>query len=384
MKSKLLGHSANDLFWFILPLLLPSLLVQYNLSYSQAGGILTVYLTVTAIGSFFMGKLSDRFSPKKILSYGLILAALGLSLAGFAPSLPVFIAILSVTAIGVSTFHPVMYAIIDDHYPDNKEKVMGLYETAGTAAILLMFLINGLLLDTIGIKGVLILTSIPALIMGIYYWKSNSIPSAHSGGNGKDRSFEPAAATDILRFVLFLLSVILRIMSIAAVLNFLPTILVNFLHFNKSSASYATAFFFAGGIGGSLAAGKYSIRFNPMSVLAVGSFLIIPCLLAFTIQLPQWGYLAIIATFGFFGSGCIISQNLLMTSLGKHLGKGEVFGILMGALTLTSAFSPALFGYLIDIKGFYLAIFIFTLPLIGSIAILFHLLREKSRVPISK
>lgn len=63
MHQKLLGHSANDLFWFILPLVLPFLLVRYNLSYTQAGGILTLYLGVTALGSFVMGKLSDRVSP---------------------------------------------------------------------------------------------------------------------------------------------------------------------------------------------------------------------------------------------------------------------------------------------------------------------------------
>ena len=91
MKYKLLGHGANDLFWFILPLVLPLLLIRYNLSYAQAGGILTVYLFVTAVCSFIMGKLSDRLSPRKILGYGFILASLGLIASGFAPSLPVFL-----------------------------------------------------------------------------------------------------------------------------------------------------------------------------------------------------------------------------------------------------------------------------------------------------
>lgn len=380
MKSKLLGHSANDLFWFILPLLLPSLLIRYSLSYSQAGGILTIYLTVTAIGSLIMGKLSDRYSPKIILSYGFIIASLGLSLSGFAPSLPLFIIFLSMTAIGVSTFHPVMYAIIDDQYSDNKEKVLGWYETAGTSAILVLFLINGVLIDKIGIRGVLILTSVPAFIMGVYYLKSNSIYSGHKGKNKNDDSQEPATAKHVFRFILFLFSVILRIISVAAVLNFLPLILVNFLSFTESTASFATAFFFAGGIGGSLATGKLSSRFKPMILLIVGSLLIIPCLVAFSIQLPHWGYLVIITIFGFFGSSCFITQNLLMTSYGKHLGKGEIFGILMGVLTITSAFSPAIFGYIIDITGFERAIYLFTLPLILSVAFLVLLLGEKSKV----
>ena len=65
MKSKLFGHGANDLYWFILPLVLPALLSRYNLGYTGAGGILTIYLLFTAAGSFVMGRLSDRMSRKK-------------------------------------------------------------------------------------------------------------------------------------------------------------------------------------------------------------------------------------------------------------------------------------------------------------------------------
>jgi hypothetical protein len=31
------GHAANDLFFFVLPLVLPVLLIRYGLSFSEAG-----------------------------------------------------------------------------------------------------------------------------------------------------------------------------------------------------------------------------------------------------------------------------------------------------------------------------------------------------------
>jgi MFS family permease len=95
MKSKLLGHSANDLFWFIIPLILPTLLIRYDLNFTQAGGILTTYLVVLAICSFAIGKLSDLFSRRTILSYGFFLASLGLSASAFAPSLAVFLILIN-------------------------------------------------------------------------------------------------------------------------------------------------------------------------------------------------------------------------------------------------------------------------------------------------
>jgi len=382
MISKLLGHGANDLFWFILPLVLPALLHRYDLSYSQAGGILTIYLAVTAVFSFLLGKLSDKLSRKTILSYGFILASLGLAASGFAATLPVFLIIISITAIGVGSFHPTMYALLDESYPDNKGKVMGLYEVAGTVAILLMFLINGFLINRVGVRGVLVVTAIPALVMGAVYRFSDVIPSGTAHVEDQDRDNKKVSKKEHFKFILFLASVILRVLSVTAVLNFLPTIFVNFFGYSENSASYATAFFFAGGIGGSLLAARFSDRVNSFAILLVGSILLIPSILILSLDLPTVVYPLAVALFGGFGSGCIINQNLLMTRLGRHLGKGEVFGVLMGLITITSAVSPALFGAVIDIAGFTSALRIFILPLIISIAILIFLLLSDVKTDI--
>ena len=376
MILKLLGHSANDLFWFILPLVLPFLLVKYDLSYTEAGGILSVYLFVTAVGSLILGKLSDRFSPRRILGYGFLLASSGLIASGFAPNLALFLLLISVTAVGVSTFHPVMYAIIDETYPENKGRVMGLYESFGTGALLVMFLVNGYLFKGIGIRGVLILTAMPGLVIGLLYFSPSLFPLAVRKPHAKPAASGTAARSEIIRFAVFLLSVILRVMGVTAILNFLPTIFANFLGFEGNMAAYGTAFFFAGAIFGALITGIFSDRLNPFAILIFSSTMIVLAILELSLALPGWIYPLVIVQFGFFTSGCIINQNLLMTSLGRHLGKGEVFGVLMGVMTLTSAGSPTLFGMLIDFAGFHAALRIFSLPLLFSIMILIVLLRS--------
>lgn len=383
MKSKFLGHSANDLFWFILPLVLPLLLVRYDLSYAQAGSILTLYLGITALGSVLIGRLSDRFSRKGILSAGLICAALGLIAAGFAPNLLFFLILLSLTALAMSTFHPVMYAVLDEHHPENKGQVMSLYETYGSGAILMMFLINGFLLEKIGVRGVLVVTAIPALAMGLYYRFSSSVnyDSPPASGEEGGEVGSSASGRETLRYLLFLFAVILRVMSVAAVLNFLPLILVNFLGFSGSAASYGTAFYFIGGIAGSLTAGRIAQRFSHQSALSASVLLIAPFLLAFVLPVPFWAHALGIMLFGFFASGCIIYQNILMTGYARHMGKGEVFGIMMGALTVGSAVSPALFGAALDLWGFQNALILFTLPLFIGAAILVYLQRSDDRLP---
>ena len=381
MKSKFLGHSANDLFWFILPLVLPLLLVRYNLSYAQAGSILTLYLGITALGSVLIGKLSDRFSRKTILVAGFLAAALGLTAAGFAPTLLLFLILISLTALAVSTFHPVMYAILDENYPENKGRVMSLYEICGSGAILLMFLVNGFLLERIGVRGVLIVTAIPALLMGLHYAFSDAVPSSLHTGTDAAESGVPVSRHDLFRYILFLTGIILRVISVGAVLNFLPVILVNFLDFSSTMASYGTAFFFVGGIAGSLVAGKLSVCCSPLKALAVSIVMVIPFLMSFILPLPFWGHVLGIMGFGFFGSGCIVYQNMLMTGFSRHLGKGEAFGIMMGALTIGSAVSPALLGASLDFCGFVPSLLLFTIPLFLSGGLLFYLVKSERFVP---
>ena len=385
MKSKLFGHSANDLFWFILPLVLPALLARYELNYTQAGSVLTVYLLFTALGAFIIGKLSDRMSKKHIISYGFFLAAAGLASAGFAPNLPVFLVLISITAIGVSTFHPVMYAVIDETYPDNKSRVMGIYESFGTSAILLMFIVNGFLLSRIGVRGVLIVTALPAVVMGLVFGISDSIKPFSANPVSRVRDVHEATPGERKRFILFIISIILRVVAVTGLLNFLPTIFVNFFDMEASRAAWASAIYFAGGIGGSLLFGILSSRFNSFGILIGGTLFIGFTMLILAGSLPVWFYLIIVALFGVSASGCIINQNLLMTRLGGKLGKGEVFGIMMGTLTVAAAFGPAIFGFLIDLAGYRQTLLLLSTPLLISVLILIWLrVTDKPLLPAAQ
>ncbi|MFP4564709.1 MAG: MFS transporter, partial [Spirochaetia bacterium] len=109
-----IGHGVNDLFWFILPLVLPPMVVTLGLNYTQAGGILTGYLAIIAIFSFIFGKIADGYSKWSMLGPGFIAAGAGLLVSGFVSSLPLFFVALALAALGVSTFHPSLYALIND------------------------------------------------------------------------------------------------------------------------------------------------------------------------------------------------------------------------------------------------------------------------------
>jgi MFS family permease len=375
-----LSHSANDLFWFILPLVLPLLLIRYNLSYARAGSILTVYLAVTAISSYVMGKVSDGIPRRFIMGFGFYLAAAGLIAAGFAESFTFFLFFLVITAVGVSTFHPVMYANIDETFGNDKAKALGAYEASGTAAILIMFLVNGALLGTIGTRGVMITTALPALVMGTLLLKTRMMDAApaiaESPGQDKLKADEPNNHASVVLFGLFLFTIILRFASVMAILNFLPTIFTGHFGLQANRAAWATGLFFVGGIFGSFAASRFSRPDRSYRILVLGSFIIAPLIALLALDVPLPFHFAATLLFGSFASGLIVNQNLILTTLGSRFGRGEAFGIMMAVVTLSQSISPALFGLSVDKWGFSPALLIFSIPVILSAILLMTLSRR--------
>lgn len=352
-----LSHSANDLFWFILPLILPLLLVRYNLSYTRAGGILTFYLAITAVGSYFMGRISGRIPRRLIMSIGFYIAATGLIAAGFAGTFPVFMIFLAITAFGVSTFHPVMYAHIDETFGNDKGKVLGTYEASGAGALLIMFLVNGALLGTIGTRGVLVITAMPALVMGTLLIRARMMDASPAPGISVNDSGTGHASP-----ALFFL--------------FLPTIFTNHFDLPADRAAGATGLIFAGGIAGTLIASRFSRPDRSYRILIIGSLILAPLIAALALDVHLAFHFTVIFILGSIGSGLIINQNLLLTSLGSRFGKGEAFGILIAVMTLSQSVSPALFGMSIDKWGFAAALVIFSLPVIISAGLLMILSRR--------
>ncbi|MCK5734823.1 MAG: MFS transporter, partial [Spirochaetaceae bacterium] len=258
-------------------------------------------------------------------------------------------------------------------------KVLGTYEASGTAAILIMFLINGALLGSIGAQGVMAITAIPALIMGTLLIRARSMDAGSNHrvvSSNPDKSKISEQHPPVLLFALFLLTIILRVASVMAVLNFLPTIFTNHFGLRHDHAVWASGFFFAGGIAGSFAASRFSKPIRSYQILVIGSILLAPLIALMALNTPMIVHYINIMVLGSIGSGLIINQNLILTTLGSRFGKGEAFGILMAVMTLSQSISPALFGLSVDNWGFSAALIIFSIPVLLSAGLLLLLSRR--------
>jgi MFS transporter, FSR family, fosmidomycin resistance protein len=363
------GHGANDLFFFILPPVLPMLLKNFGLSYGAAGSMLTAYLLTLSLSSFLSGKISDRISRGLLIGAGLLLASACFSISGFVPLFPLFVILVIFAAIGVSTYHPVMYGMLEEYTDKHIGKMYSSFEFWGVFAILMIYILNGTLLDLIDWRFILIITSIPGFIIGaLFLFNRGLFEKRETDASVPEKSDldsdENAVAAGVV--VLFILAVTGRTFAVIPMLNFIPTYFVDVVGLKHHFASYTAGFFFLGGISTMHLFGKASDRWGPFSMILILTGFLIPVTFLFSLDLPLFLYPVFVFLLGSFGIGVTPLQNVILVTLGKRFGRGQIFGMLVGAITFTGAFSPSVLGFLADHLGLQIAYRLFTLPIIAG------------------
>lgn len=362
IRFSYIGHSINEIYWFILPLLLPKILSEFGLSYFMAGGLLTVYLVMVSLFSFIIGKLSDYLPRWRILITGFFVTAVCFILAGFTSSLLFLTLFVSIGAIGVSAFHPIAYALLDESMHDHKGRVFGNFECWGMAGAFLMFAFNGILLSFFTWRTVLIISAVPSLVMG-------SLSLTTSAPDPPARTPAPRNTTAnvtprvFLPLLLFFLTVVLRIISILGVLNFVPTYLMRDLAIEEHIAAFSSGIYFLGAIIGARIGGKAGDAFGHIKILLGTTLLMAPIIALIGTVKIWWLIPFLLLLFGITASSAAPNQNYILSKLSRGMGRGATFGSLVGILTMTNAFSPLIFGASADHFGLAHTIRLFSLPM---------------------
>jgi len=358
------GHGANDLYWFILPPVLPLILQQFGLRYAAAGAIVAAFLSTIAVASMLTGRLSDRVHRGRLVGFGFVLASAALFAAAFMPRLSLVIGFLVLGGIGVSAYHPAAYASIHDS-GQGKGRTYGAFEASGSLAIILMLVVQGLLVSRVGWRGLIVVGALPGAFMGGLLLLSPRLafgdpPSRTGGAHLPVAATAPqgakAPAAGVLLSVLFIVGVMLRVLGVNALQNFIPTYLVRAVRLDPGVAALDMGFTFVGGLLGAIVMGRAADRRGPFPVFLLSSGLLIPLLPLMGLRMPSFAYPALLVFVGFFSSACYPAQIMILGGLSGNRGKGSVFGLLMAMTSLMAAASPLLFGLLADAAGLVAAV----------------------------
>lgn len=129
---------------------IPDLISHFHVSYTMSSWVLTAYLVSGAVMTPIAGKLSDIYGKKKILLIVMLVYAVGVSIAGLAPTFELMLLARAIQGIGMSMF-PIAFSIVRDQFPRAKISIgQGVITSMFASGAIIGLIVGGFIIQNYG------------------------------------------------------------------------------------------------------------------------------------------------------------------------------------------------------------------------------------------
>ena len=108
-----LAHGTSHFFHLMLPPLFPWLMKDFDLSYTEAGLLMTTFFVISGIGQALAGFVVDKVGSRPVLFFGIGLLALSGVILGMSNSYAMLLVTAAVAGLGNSIFHPADFTLLN-------------------------------------------------------------------------------------------------------------------------------------------------------------------------------------------------------------------------------------------------------------------------------
>ena len=345
IKSKLklnaLGHAYNDVYLFIIPLLLPLFREEFQINYVQAGLILTIHVALRSIFSLVFGYFGDKYEKRVIIASGFICSSIFLGSLIWINNIHTIVAFLFLLAIGVSTFHPLATAIVRENSKSNQRgRNLSLFSAVGVAGIIVASLLFGFLVQIWGWKTTCLLFSLPGYFLAYAYLKSKK----------SKKNLKVEAEKEIKQGYIYLFFIGKGIRSLGhwAILSFLPFYAIDYLGLKLEISAWIVSMFFIGVFLGNLISSKIIDKNHPLVLLLLTTIITTFLLLGITFIVQPVPIVLLIGTLGILQGIYFPSQNTWLTFICPVNHQGKIFGIGFFVEGISATIAPTLYGWIAD------------------------------------
>ena len=383
-----LGHTFTHWCPATFYLLLPFLIKDMGLSYSQAGFLVTIRAAANLLVNIPAGMLVDIVG-KKALLMALALLATGVPYFLVGVSHSFFWVALFMAFVGVGNYlwHPAAISTLSEKYPDKRGYAIAIHAIGPNIGESLAPLLVGILLLSLSWRTVLFVNPIPGIVIAFVLWKYlfGKLDSRTERKKGITTGEYLAGMKRMAQNPSILLLVLvagMRSMTQQGLHTFLPIYLTNDLGLSSAVAGLYLSVTQTAGMIGTPIAGSLSDRSGRKRVLTAGLFSTSIALFVLAYFQLTWLFITGLALLGFFLYAVrpVIWAWVLDLSP-KELG-GSTVSFFSGSQSLLSSMSPLICGFIADRWGILTAFyFLAGTVLIANLIVL--AVREESRaVPV--
>jgi MFS family permease len=163
-QAGLVNNLNDGMIWGLLPIVLISL--QYSTEHT--GIITAVYPAIWGIGQLFTGKMSDHYSKKAMLFWGMLLQGIAILFLSFTRDFYMFMAISVVLGLGTALVYPTFLATIAEATsPAQRAESMGTFRLWRDLGYAFGAIISGITADLLGVSSAIILIGILTVLSSV-------------------------------------------------------------------------------------------------------------------------------------------------------------------------------------------------------------------------
>ena len=363
VKSKLklnaFGHSYNDMYFFIIPFLLPLFREEFGINYVQSGLILTIHVALRSIFSLVFGYFGDKYEKKVIIASGFICSSIFLGSLLWINSINTIVTLLFLLAIAVSTFHPLATAMVRENSKKyQRGRYLSLFSAAGTAGIIVTSLLFGFLVQTWGWKMTCLLLSLPGYFLGYAYLKSKK--------DKKNHKIKAEKKTKRGHINLFFISMGIRSLGLWAILSFLPLYATDYLGLKPEISAWIISIIFIGMFIGSLISSRIIDKSHPLILVLSATIITTFLVLGITFIAQPISIVLLIGTLGIVEGIFFPSQSTWLTFICPVNHQSKIFGISLFVEGISATIAPTLYGWIADQSSLIWAYRLAAIPLFIS------------------
>jgi len=241
LKWFTIGHFANDWAVCSLWLIVPVVGIAMDLSPTDVGLLFTICNVGGALAYLPAGIVTDHVSNRgRLLLITFWWVAVGYFLASLAPGFWSLALLLALAGMGDAAWHPIATGVLTRESKERRAHVLGLHAIGGSLAEVFSPLAVGFILAYVDWRAALIISAIPAAIMGVcFFWVARAVPKVEKKRVNKTdlaNLFRLWRTGNGLRMVSM---ICLYNMALMALLSMIPLYLVNEHSFEPQSAGIA-------------------------------------------------------------------------------------------------------------------------------------------------
>jgi len=372
LKLNALGHSYNDMYFFIIPFLLPLFREEFGINYVQSGLILTIHVALRSIFSLVFGYFGDKYEKKMIIASGFICSSIFLGSLIWINNIYTIVTFLFLLAIGVSTFHPLATAMVRENSKKHQRgHYLSLFSAAGTAGLIVASVLFGVFVQIWGWKITCLLLSLPGYFLSYAYLKSK-----------KDKkNLKVKAEKKIKRghINLFFISMGIRSLGLWAILSFLPIYATDYLGLKPEISAWIVSIIFIGMFVGSLISSRIIDKSHPLILVLSATIITTFLVLGITFIAQPISIVLLIGILGIVEGIFFPSQSTWLTFICPVNHQSKIFGISLFVEGLSATIAPTLYGWIADKFSLIWAYRLAAIPLFISFVLFLtlHFLESK-------